>query len=100
MAGNLVRSFGRTRARELLASSFAQFQADRSVVGLARAAARHEKDAERWAAEMHSDRGDVGEYALLRQQIADREKELSRDSQAKRRVGATDQLAAMRPGDV
>jgi ATP-dependent RNA helicase HelY len=100
MAVNLVGSFGRARARELLASSFAQFQADRSVVGLARAAARHERDAERFAAEMHSDRGDVGEYAQLRRQIADREKELSRDSQAKRRMDAADALAALRPGDV
>src|SRR4051794_11480719 len=100
MAVNPGSSFGRARARELLASSFAQFQADRSVVGLARAAARHEKDAERFAAEMHSDRGDVGEYAQLRRRIADREKELSRDSQAKRRMEAADALAALRPGDV
>jgi ATP-dependent RNA helicase HelY len=100
MAVNLVSSFGRARARELLASSFAQFQADRSVVGLARSAARHEKDAERFAAEMHSDHGDVGEYAQLRRQISDREKELSRDSQAKRRMEAADALAALRPGDV
>src|SRR4051794_11373284 len=100
MAVNLVSSFGRARARELLASSFAQFQADRSVVGLARAAARHEQDAERYAAEMHSDRGDVGAYAQLRREIADREKELSRDSQAKRRREAADALAALRPGDV
>ncbi|MFP5369467.1 MAG: DEAD/DEAH box helicase, partial [Actinomycetes bacterium] len=100
MAVNLVSSFGRARARELLASSFAQFQTDRSVVGLARAAARHEHEAERAAAEMRSDRGDVGEYAQLRQQIADREKELSRDSQAKRRMEASEALAALRPGDV
>jgi ATP-dependent RNA helicase HelY len=100
MAVNLVSSFGRARARELLASSFAQFQADRSVVGLARAAARHERDAERFAAEMQSDRGDVGQYAQLRREIADREKELSRDSQAKRRMEAADALAALRPGDV
>jgi ATP-dependent RNA helicase HelY len=100
MAVNLVSQYGRARARELLASSFAQFQADRSVVGLARAAARHEEDAERYAAEMHSDRGDVGEYALLRRQISDRERELSRDSQAKRRLEAAESLAALRPGDV
>src|SRR5688500_12208709 len=100
MAVNLVSSFGRARARELLASSFAQFQTDRSVVGLARAAARHEHEAERAAKEMHSDRGDVGEYAQLRQQIAEREKELSRDSQAKRRMEAADALGALRPGDV
>src|SRR5215213_8348214 len=100
MAVNLVGSFGRARARELLGSSFAQFQADRSVVGLARSAARHEADAERWAAEMHSDRGDVGEYAQLRRRIADREKELSRDTQSRRRMEAADALAALRPGDV
>jgi ATP-dependent RNA helicase HelY len=100
MAVNLVSSFGRARARELLASSFAQFQADRSVIGLARAAARHESDAERFAADMHSDQGDVGEYARLRQEISAREKELSRDSQAKRRIEAADALAALRPGDV
>ena len=100
MAVNLVGSFGRARARELLASSFAQFQTDRSVVGLARAAAKHEHEAERAAAEMHSDRGDVGEYAQLRQQIAEREKELSRDSQAKRRMEAAEALGALRPGDV
>ncbi|TFV66232.1 UNVERIFIED_ORG: DEAD/DEAH box helicase [Bacillus sp. AZ43] len=100
MAVNLVGSFGRARARELLASSFAQFQADRSVVGLARAAARHEQDAERFAREMHSDRGDVGAYAQLRREISDREKELSRDSQAKRRMEAAEALGALRPGDV
>ena len=100
MAVNLVSSFGRARARELLASSFAQFQADRSVVGLARAAARHEQDAERCAAQMHSDRGDVAAYARIRREIADREKELSRDSQAKRRLAAAEALAALRPGDV
>ena len=100
MAVNLVGTFGRARARELLASSFAQFQADRSVVGLARAAARHEEDAARFATEMHSDRGDVGQYAELRRQISDREKELSRDSQAKRRIEAAEALEALRPGDV
>jgi len=100
MAVNLVSSFGRARARELLASSFAQFQADRSVVGLARAAARHEQEAARAAAEMRSDRGDVGAYARLRREISDREKELSRDSQAKRRMEAAETLAALRPGDV
>ncbi len=36
MAVNLVRQVGREQARELLESSFAQFQADKAVVGLAR----------------------------------------------------------------
>jgi ATP-dependent RNA helicase HelY len=100
MAVNLVGSFGRSRARELLASSFAQFQADRSVVGLARAAARHEKDAERLDAVLAAAPGDVVGYTRLRRDIADREKELSRDTQAKRRLEAAEALAALRPGDV
>ena len=36
MAVNLVGQFGRDRARTILESSFAQFQADRAVVGLSR----------------------------------------------------------------
>ena len=41
MAVNLVGQVGRDRARELLESSFAQFQADRAVVGLARQVRRN-----------------------------------------------------------
>ena len=43
MAVNLVGSVGARPARELLESSFAQFQADRSVVGLARQVQRNEE---------------------------------------------------------
>src|SRR6476469_8835143 len=100
MAVNLVSSFGRARARELLASSFAQFQADRSVVGLARSAARHERDAEQLAAQMHTDAGVVAGYARLRPEISERERSRSRDSQARRRSEAAETLAALRTGDV
>ena len=41
MAVNLVGSVGRERARTLLEQSFAQFQSDRSVVGVARSLARN-----------------------------------------------------------
>jgi ATP-dependent RNA helicase HelY len=100
MAVNLVGAFGRERARELLAASFAQFQADRSVVGLAKSAARHDADAHRLAGEMHSAAGDVAGYATLRAEISEREKALSRDSQAKRRLEAGESLEALRVGDV
>ena len=43
MAINLIDQFGRDRTREILESSFAQFQADRSVVGLAQAGAQPEE---------------------------------------------------------
>ena len=47
MAVNLVDQVGRARAREILETSFAQFQADRAVVGLARQARRRRR---RWPA--------------------------------------------------
>ncbi|MCZ2811850.1 DEAD/DEAH box helicase [Modestobacter sp. VKM Ac-2979] len=104
MAVNLVGAFGRAHARQLLAASFAQFQADRSVVGLARSAARHEEDAARLLKEMNAGLSaavlDVAGYARLRMEISEREKALSRDSQAKRRLEAAESLAALRAGDV
>ena len=35
MAANLIASYGAERTRKILESSFAQFQADKSVVGVA-----------------------------------------------------------------
>src|SRR4029453_5580906 len=52
MAVNLVGSVGAERSRELLESSFAQFQADRSVVGLARQVQRNVEAIQTYAAEM------------------------------------------------
>ena len=43
MAVNLVRQFGRDSAREILETSFAQFQADRAVVGFVRTVRRNEE---------------------------------------------------------
>ena len=43
MAVNLVRQMGRHTAREVLETSFAQFQADRAVVGLARQLRKNEE---------------------------------------------------------
>lgn len=43
MAVNLVEQFGRHRSRELLETSFAQFQADKSVVGISRQVQRNEE---------------------------------------------------------
>ena len=47
MAVNLIDQFGRPKAREILESSFAQFQADRAVVGLARQVREQEAVARR-----------------------------------------------------
>ncbi|NHC47326.1 DEAD/DEAH box helicase [Motilibacter aurantiacus] len=100
MAVNLVRQFGRARSRELLETSFAQFQADRAVVGLARQVQRNEAALEGYRAAMTCDLGDFGEYAALRRALSDREAELARRGAANRRAQAADALEKLKPGDV
>ena len=100
MAVNLVHQFGRERSRELLEQSFAQFQADKAVVGLARPLRKAEDALEgyREAATCHL--GDFMEYAALRRRISDVEKGASRARKADRREEAVESLRALKPGDV
>ncbi|MGE5827170.1 MAG: DEAD/DEAH box helicase, partial [Micromonosporaceae bacterium] len=100
MAVNLVGSLGAASARELLESSFAQFQADRSVVGLARQVQRNEETMAVYATEMGCDAGDFGEYFAVRVRIAERERALARHSAAARRAAAVESLVRLRVGDV
>jgi len=100
MAVNLVHQFGRDRARALLQSSFAQFQADRAVVGLARQVRRNEEALDGYREAMTCHLGDFTAYSRLRRAIADREAELSRAGAANRRAAATASLERLRPGDV
>ena len=100
MAVNLVHQFGRARSRELLEQSFAQFQADKAVVGLARQVHKAEEalDGYREAATCHL--GDFMEYAALRRRISDLEKGAARERRQDRRGEAAASLGKLRPGDV
>ncbi len=100
MAVNLVGQVGRTSARELLESSFAQFQADRAVVGLARTLRRHEEALDGYREAMACHLGDFEEYAELRWQISEREAALARQGTALRKAAAAESLERLRPGDV
>ena len=100
MAVNLLRHRTVPHARELLEMSFAQFQADRAVVGLAREARRLEEAMAGYAKAMECHLGDFTEYARLRQAITDREKSLSRERAGERRRAAARSLAGARVGDV
>jgi ATP-dependent RNA helicase HelY len=100
MAVNLVGSVGADRARELLESSFAQFQADRSVVGLARQVQRNTETMQAYEAEMRCHHGDFAEYFGLRVAIGDRERALAKQGAAQRRAAAVTSLERLRPGDV
>src|SRR5688500_4372318 len=100
MAVNLVGSVGAEAARALLESSFAQFQADRSVVGLARQVRRNEETMTAHAAEAACHLGDFADYFAVRVAIADREKAVARHSAASRRAAAVESLGRLRVGDV
>jgi len=100
MAVNLVGQVGRERARHLLQSSFAQFQADRAVVGLARQVRRNEGALDGYREAMTCHLGDFTEYAGLRRAISEREAALSRSGAANTRAAAAASLERLRPGDV
>ncbi|MFD8976788.1 MULTISPECIES: DEAD/DEAH box helicase [unclassified Streptomyces] len=100
MAVNLVDQFGRHRSRELLETSFAQFQADRSVVGISRQVQKNEEGLEGYREGMTCHLGDFEEYARLRRDLKDRETELARQGVAQRRAQAAGSLEKLKPGDV
>ena len=84
MAVNLIDQFGRAKAREILESSFAQFQADRAVVGLARQVKEQEESLAGYAKAMTCDRGDFAEYSRIRRELSDVEKLNRKDANASR----------------
>src|SRR6202046_1252298 len=100
MAVNLTGWAGRARASSLLESSFAQFQADRGVVGLARQVRKNREAMADLAAAMTCDKGDFAEYAQLRRPLSYREGDLSRTRASSRRAEAVRSLALLRPGDI
>ena len=77
MAVNLLEAFGRKRSREVLETSFAQFQADRSVVGLARNIRDKQLSLEGYREAMQCHQGNFEEYAAMRREITDLEKSLA-----------------------
>ncbi|MET9677865.1 DEAD/DEAH box helicase [Streptomyces sp. NPDC006482] len=100
MAVNLVDQFGRHRSRELLETSFAQFQADRSVVGISRQVQKNEEGLEGYREGMTCHLGDFEEYARLRRDLKDRETDLARQGAAQRRAQAAGSLEKLKPGDI
>lgn len=100
MTINLVARMGPQQAHRLLEQSFAQYQADRSVVGLVRGVQRGRRMQAEIAAELGGDDAPLFDYARLREQISQREKAQARASRLQRRRAVTDALAALRRGDI
>ncbi len=100
MAVNLVGSVGRERARTLLEQSFAQFQSDRSVVGVARTQAKNAELISDYWRSAECDRGDFEDYARIRTQIADLETEAAKERRTDRRAESLQSLLSLKPGDI
>ncbi len=100
MAVNLVDRVGVAAGRALLERSFAQFQADRSVVGMARQIDRNTEGLAGYAESMVCHLGDFTEYARLRRQISERERALARHGGAARRAEVAASLVQLKRGDV
>jgi ATP-dependent RNA helicase HelY len=100
MAVNLTGWAGRAKASALLESSFAQFQADRGVVGLTRQIRKSRQTMAELAAAMTCGKGDFAEYAQIRRALSEREGDQSRARAMSRRAEAARSLSLLRPGDI
>jgi ATP-dependent RNA helicase HelY len=96
MAVNLIDRFGRQRTREILESSFAQFQADRAVVDLARKVRDQEASLEGYAEAMRCHLGDFGEYASIRRELGDLEKQRPDAGSAAKRERRARQITSLK----
>src|SRR3954451_1315508 len=100
MAVNLVDQYGRDTSRELLEQSFAQFQADKAVVGLARQLRKAEEALQGYAEAAHCELGDFMDYAGLRRRISEVEKGATKARRADHRTEAIESLRLLKRGDV
>lgn len=100
MTINLVSQMGPAQARRLLEQSFAQYQADRSVVGLVRGVERGKRMLGEISSELGEHSAATIEYARLRAQISERERSQARSSRVQRRRALSDALSELRRGDI
>ncbi|MBW3562017.1 MAG: DEAD/DEAH box helicase [Actinobacteria bacterium] len=98
MTVNLLRRHELSRAEELLEASFAQFQADRSVVDRRTRLAQLEDGMDGYASHLSCDRGDWEGFWQLRRELSATEK---RGSRRGRGDGAVrERIATLQPGEV
>jgi ATP-dependent RNA helicase HelY len=100
MTINLVQHMGPEQAHQLLEQSFAQYQADRSVVGLVKGIDRGKRMQDEIAAALGGVDAPILEYARMRARITEMERAQSRASRLHRRQAANDALAGLRRGDI
>jgi ATP-dependent RNA helicase HelY len=100
MTINLLQHMGPEQAHRLLERSFAQYQADKSVVSLVKGVERGERMLAQIAKELGGPDAPILEYARLRAAISLRERSQARASRVQRRRATNDALTALRRGDI
>lgn len=100
MVVNLLTHSSRAATRDVLETSFAQFQADGAVVGLARQAREREREMIELESQVACELGDAREYFALRDELAAAQKTRARRRVGEGRRAAALALAEVRPGDV
>lgn len=100
MSTNLLAQFGREQTRQILESSFAQYQADRSVVGMARQVRSKEESLAGYAKSMECHLGDFTEYLKIQRNLSTLEKTAAKSRRSERRSAAERSLQAVIRGDV
>jgi len=83
MTINLISQFGAQRARTSLEASFAQYQADKAVVGLAKQIRRNDLAIGTLLEEMECHLGNFDEYWQIRADIKELEKSINKQKKAK-----------------
>ncbi len=100
MSINLIDRVGAHKARELLETSFAQFQTDQSVVGLSSQVRRNEETMHDYEKNYECHLGNFTTYMDLRRQLSEVEKSIARDGVKARRDNGLDFLNSLVRGDV
>ena len=100
MAVNLVANYERGQAERLLASSFAQFLADRTVHGAEQTLARNARFLAGYLESAACDRGDVAGYWELRRRLRARESALADADRRAETQEAAEALRSLTPGTV
>ncbi|SMX65985.1 DEAD/DEAH box helicase [Brevibacterium antiquum] len=100
MTANLLSRMSSAEAAKVLETSFAQFQADKAVVGLAKKVRKNETTIGAYEKSMQCELGDFAEYARLRQAISDTEKQETRTKSKNRQREILESLSTLKIGDV
>lgn len=100
MAVNLLSRLSASDAREILESSFAQFQTDATVVKEAQKLRRLNAAVEEARASLTCSEGDAAEYFELREQVSSLQKRASKASREARGAQSALVLRELRIGDV